>query len=100
MRLRTEVVVVVVVAQGSLFKRATQWFDWMLPEAWNIEHNNLHHYRLGEKYDPDLVERNREWADLLILRLLVWGEGQRRGLPACEPPFMLFALMDNACLPL
>ena len=35
-----------------------QWFDWMLPEAWNIEHNNLHHYRLGEQDDPDLVERN------------------------------------------
>ncbi|EKX51409.1 hypothetical protein GUITHDRAFT_157186 [Guillardia theta CCMP2712] len=45
-------------ATGSLFKRVTQWFDWMLPEAWNIEHNNLHHYRLGERDDPDLVERN------------------------------------------
>ena len=30
----------------------------MLPEAWNVEHNNLHHYRLGESGDPDLVERN------------------------------------------
>jgi hypothetical protein len=36
----------------------TQWFDWMLPEAWNVEHNNLHHYRLSEADDPDLVERN------------------------------------------
>jgi hypothetical protein len=49
-------------AQGTLFKRATQWFDWMLPEAWNIEHNNLHHYRLGELEDPDLVERNLEFV--------------------------------------
>ena len=32
--------------------------DWMLPEAWNVEHNNLHHYHLGEDSDPDLVERN------------------------------------------
>jgi len=32
----------------------------MLPEAWNIEHNNLHHYRLSESGDPDLVERNLE----------------------------------------
>ena len=32
----------------------------MLPEAWNVEHNNLHHYRLGESGDPDLVERNLE----------------------------------------
>jgi len=49
-------------AQGSLFKRATEWFDWMLPEAWNIEHNNLHHYRLGEIDDPDLVERNLQFV--------------------------------------
>ena len=45
-------------ALGSLQKRVGQWFDWMLPEAWNVEHNNLHHYRLGELDDPDLVERN------------------------------------------
>jgi len=32
----------------------------MLPEAWNVEHNNLHHYHLGEETDPDLVERNME----------------------------------------
>jgi len=30
----------------------------MLPEAWNVEHNNLHHYQLGELGDPDLVENN------------------------------------------
>ena len=30
----------------------------MLPEAWNLEHNRLHHYHLGEIKDPDLVERN------------------------------------------
>jgi len=45
-------------ALGSTFVRARDWFDWMLPEAWNVEHNNLHHYRLGEAGDPDLVERN------------------------------------------
>jgi len=45
-------------ALGSTFKRCRDWFDWMLPEAWNVEHNNLHHYRLGEPGDPDLVERN------------------------------------------
>ena len=47
-------------AVGSVWRRARDWFDWMLPEAWNIEHNNLHHYRLGEAGDPDLVERNLE----------------------------------------
>jgi len=38
--------------------RCVDWLDWMLPEAWDVEHNNLHHYKLGEEGDPDLVERN------------------------------------------
>jgi len=38
------------------------WLDWMLPEAWNVEHKN-HHYSLNEIDDPDLVERN---MDMLI----------------------------------
>jgi hypothetical protein len=29
-----------------------------MPEAWNVEHNRLHHYHLGEDLDPDKVERN------------------------------------------
>ena len=41
-------------------KRMEDWLDWMLPEAWNVEHNKLHHYQLGEDSDPDLVERNME----------------------------------------
>jgi len=45
-------------AIGSLQRRVADWFDWMLPEAWNLEHNKLHHYNLGEDKDPDLVERN------------------------------------------
>ena len=43
---------------GSLWRRALDWFDWFLPEAWNVEHNQLHHYKLGETTDPDLLERN------------------------------------------
>lgn len=39
-------------------RRINDWLDWMLPEAWNVEHNKLHHYQLGEPGDPDLVERN------------------------------------------
>merc|ERR1712238_394059 len=31
---------------------------WMMTEAWNVEHNNRHHYCLGELEDPDLVENN------------------------------------------
>ena len=43
---------------GSLWRRCVDWLDWMLVEAWNAEHNQLHHYHLGESGDPDLVERN------------------------------------------
>ena len=39
-------------------RRITDWMDWMMPEAWDVEHNHLHHYQLGEAADPDLVERN------------------------------------------
>jgi len=45
-------------AIGSLWRRCNDWLDWMLPEAWNVEHNNRHHYNLSELDDPDLVERN------------------------------------------
>ena len=27
--------------------RFMDWCDWMLPEAWDVEHNALHHYELG-----------------------------------------------------
>ena len=39
-------------------RRVIDWLDWILPEAWNIEHNKYHHYYLGEEKDPDLVENN------------------------------------------
>lgn len=45
-------------AIGSLWRRMCDWFDWMMPEAWNVEHNNRHHYNLSEIHDPDLVEAN------------------------------------------
>jgi len=52
-------------AVGSLAQRVTDWFDWMLPEAWGVEHNQLHHYRLGEDTDPDLLERNAaDWKGM------------------------------------
>ena len=40
------------------WRRYTQWFDWIIPEGWNYEHNVLHHYHTGEGKDPDLVERH------------------------------------------
>jgi len=45
-------------ALGSLWRRICDWLDWMMPEAWNVEHNNRHHYCLSELDDPDLVEEN------------------------------------------
>jgi len=45
-------------AIGSITRRMMDWFDWILPEAWNVEHGRLHHYSLNESNDPDLVERN------------------------------------------
>jgi len=47
-------------ALGTVKQRVMDWLDWMAPEAWNVEHNRLHHYRLNEAdgSDPDLVQRN------------------------------------------
>jgi fatty acid desaturase len=50
---------------GSLWRRTMDWMDWMMPEAWNVEHNNRHHYNLSELEDPDLVENNlKELRDM------------------------------------
>jgi len=60
-------------------RRILDWMDWMLPEAWNVEHNKLHHYYLSEDQDPDLVERNFELLQQLplpktlkYLSMLIW----------------------------
>ncbi len=41
--------------------RYWHWLDWIKPEAWEFEHNIMHHYHLGEDDDPDNVERNMKW---------------------------------------
>lgn len=46
---------------GTFWNRFNDWFDWMMPEAWNVEHNTRHHYNLSETHDPDLVEQNLEF---------------------------------------
>jgi len=48
-------------ALGNVVQRTKDWLDWMQPEAWNVEHNRLHHYRLNENSDPDLVQQNLDW---------------------------------------
>jgi len=45
-------------ARGN--RRFIDWMEWMVPAAWDKEHNDLHHYNLGEKADPDQVEFNME----------------------------------------
>jgi hypothetical protein len=42
-----------------------------MPEAWNVEHNNRHHYNLSEVDDPDLVENNLSFLREMKLPLLV-----------------------------
>ena len=56
---------------GSVFRRLRDWPDWILPEAWNQEHNHLHHYALNEETDPDLVEQNLETLRDLDIPLVV-----------------------------
>ena len=58
-------------AMGSVFRRLRDWPDWILPEAWNQEHNHLHHYALNEETDPDLVEQNLETLRDLDIPLVV-----------------------------
>ena len=43
------------------WRRYIDWLDWIKPEAWEYEHNIMHHYHLGEDEDPDNVERNLKW---------------------------------------
>ena len=45
-------------AKGA--RRWFDWFDWLDPEAWDYEHNKLHHFHTGEVSDPDLVEEQVE----------------------------------------
>ncbi len=43
------------------WRRYLHWLDWIKPEAWEYEHNIMHHYHLGEHDDPDNVEKNLQW---------------------------------------
>jgi len=51
-------------AQG-FYRRMVDWLDWILPEAWIVEHNKIHHYKLNEDSDPDYVQRNSEIVQVL-----------------------------------
>eukprot|EP00437_Effrenium_voratum_P033236 CAMPEP_0181477974 /NCGR_PEP_ID=MMETSP1110-20121109/42498_1 /TAXON_ID=174948 /ORGANISM="Symbiodinium sp., Strain CCMP421" /LENGTH=445 /DNA_ID=CAMNT_0023603303 /DNA_START=49 /DNA_END=1383 /DNA_ORIENTATION=+ len=60
-------------------RRFFDWLDWMLPQAWDVEHNKAHHYYLSEEKDPDLVESNFESVRVAALpkalkymNMIVW----------------------------
>ncbi len=40
------------------WRRMIDWMDWLLPGAWEFEHNVLHHYHTGEMADPDFPQKN------------------------------------------
>jgi len=46
---------------ASGWRRFLDWGDWIHPDAWDQEHNRLHHYKLGELEDPDHLQFNMEW---------------------------------------
>lgn len=46
-------------AQG--WRRFLDWPDWMTPAGWHHEHDVLHHYSLGEIFDPNNAQHNMEW---------------------------------------
>ena len=52
--------------------RYIHWLDWIKPEAWEYEHNIMHHYHLGEDDDPDNVERNLQW--LINAKVPMWSK--------------------------
>jgi fatty acid desaturase len=55
------------------WRRYRDWLDWMHPQAWAHEHNQLHHFHTGEIDDPDLVEHNAWLIRLQRLpRALKW----------------------------
>ncbi|NOR58113.1 MAG: fatty acid desaturase [Sulfurimonas sp.] len=55
-------------ARGN--NRYIHWLDWIKPEAWEYEHNIMHHYHLGEDDDPDNVEKNLQW--LIQSKVPMW----------------------------
>lgn len=56
-------------ARGA--RRYVDWLDWIKPEAWEYEHNIMHHYHLGEDDDPDNVENNTKWLHKMKIPMFV-----------------------------
>jgi len=59
-------------------RRFIDWLDWIKPQAWEYEHNIMHHYHLGEDEDPDNVERNLQWliqskTPMFVRYIIIYG---------------------------
>jgi fatty acid desaturase len=71
------------------WRRFVDWFDWLLPAAWDHEHNFLHHYHTGEDADPDVAERNME--ALRAVRLPIWMKLSLIAVLACTWKIVYYA---------
>jgi len=71
------------------WRRYIDWFDWLLPEAWDHEHNILHHYHTGEDGDPDVAERHLEF--LRRLRIPVFLKYTVVAIVACTWKIIYYA---------
>jgi fatty acid desaturase len=71
------------------WRRFVDWFDWLLPDAWDHEHNVLHHYHTGEDADPDVAERHLEF--LRRLRAPRWLKVAVIAVVACTWKIIYYA---------
>jgi fatty acid desaturase len=71
------------------WRRYVDWFDWLLPEAWDYEHNVLHHYHTGEDGDPDVAERHLEF--LRQMRIPVFLKYAAVAIVACTWKIIYYA---------
>ena len=71
------------------WRRFIDWFDWLHPEAWDYEHNVLHHYHTGEDADPDVAERHLEF--LRGMRVPVWLKYALIAVVACTWKIIYYA---------
>jgi len=76
-------------AIGTFWRRLADWFDWMMPEAWNVEHNNRHHYNLSELEDPDLVENNL--SELRDMKAPLWFKYFYVAIAACTWKWLYYS---------
>ncbi len=74
-------------ARGN--RRFIDWLEWMVPAAWDKEHNDMHHYNLGEEADPDQVEFNME--QFLAIKMPLPVRYIFLGLMACSWKFLYYA---------